>query len=116
MRVLVGTFWMIAGTLHFTHTRVYERIMPPRIPRHREAVLLSGAAEIAGGVGVLVPATRRLARWWLLGVLAAVFPANVYMALEPKQFNDIPPWALWLRLPFQGVFAWFVWQATEEGR
>ena len=28
-------------------------------------------------------ATRRLARWWLLGLLVAVFPANVHMAVDP---------------------------------
>jgi uncharacterized membrane protein len=103
---------MALGTLHFTHTRVYERIMPPYLPAHRELVLVSGAGEIVGGAGVLIPATRPFARWWLIALLAAVFPANVQMALEPKGFG-IPPWALWARLPFQLVFGWLVWRATE---
>jgi uncharacterized membrane protein len=80
---------------------------------HREAVLVSGAAEIAGGVGVLAAATRPYARWWLIGLLAAVFPANLHMALEAEEFKDIPAWALWLRLPFQLVFGWAVWRVTE---
>jgi uncharacterized membrane protein len=88
--------------------------MPPYVPRHRESVLVSGAAEIAGGVGVLVPGTRRLARWWLLALLTAVFPANVHMALHPGEYRRIPPWALWVRLPFQGVFGWLVWRATRR--
>src|SRR3954468_18247546 len=113
VRALTGIFWIVAGTLHFTHTRVYEAMMPPYVPRHRESVLLSGAAEIAGGVGVLVPAARPLARWWLLALLVAVFPANVHMALNPQRYRAIPPWALWLRLPLQGVFARSVWRATE---
>jgi uncharacterized membrane protein len=77
-------------------------------------VLVSGAAEIAGGVGVLVPATRPLARWWLLALLAAVFPANVHMALNPQRYRRIPPPALWLRLPLQAVFARAVWRATDS--
>ncbi len=105
--------FIVAGILHFTHTRVYQRIMPPYIPMHRESVLVSGAAEIAGGAAILAPKTRPFARWWLLALLAAVFPANVHMALNPKDYKDIPAWALWLRLPFQGVFAWSVWRATE---
>jgi uncharacterized membrane protein len=102
-----------SGVLHFTHTRAYMAIMPPSFPRHRESVLVSGAAEIAGAAGVLAPATRPLARWWLLALLVALFPANVHMALNPQQYRRIPPWALWLRLPFQAVFARSVWRATE---
>jgi uncharacterized membrane protein len=113
VRVFTGIVWIVAGTLHFTHTRMYMAIMPPSFPRHRESVLVSGAAEIAGGVGVLVPATRPLARWWLLSLLVAVFPANLHMALNPQSYRRIPPWALWLRLPFQAVFALGVWRATE---
>jgi uncharacterized membrane protein len=114
-RALVATGFVTSGVLHFTHTRVYERIMPPSFPRHRESVLVSGVAEIAGGLAVLAPARpiRRAARYGLIALLVAVFPANVYMAQEPKKFKPIPPWALWLRLPLQLVFARSVWRATE---
>jgi uncharacterized membrane protein len=114
VRAFTGIAFIVAGTLHFTHTRAYEAIMPQYVPRHRESVLVSGAAEIAGGLGVLVPATRPLARWWLLGLLVAVFPANVHMALNPQRYRRIPPLALWLRLPLQAVFARAVWRATES--
>jgi uncharacterized membrane protein len=112
-RVLTGITFVVAGVLHFTHTRMYERIMPPYVPMHRESVYVSGAAEIAGGAAILAPRTRPFARWWLLALLAAVFPANLHMALNPKDYKGIPPWALWLRLPFQGVFAAAVWRATR---
>jgi uncharacterized membrane protein len=76
-------------------------------------VIWSGVAEIAGGVAVLHPRTRfRFARLWLLGVLAAVYPANVHMALNPRLHPRIPAWALWLRLPLQLLAAWWVWRAT----
>jgi uncharacterized membrane protein len=113
MRALLGTTFIAMGVLHHTHTRLFERIMPKYLPMHREAVLVSGVAEIAGGVGVLVPKARPLARWWLLALLTAVFPANVNMALNPGEYKEVPAWALWARLPFQGVFAWLVWRATE---
>jgi uncharacterized membrane protein len=113
VRALVGIGFIATGALHFTHTRAYEQIMPPYVPRHRESVLVSGAAEIAGGVGLLVPRARPVARWWLLGLLAAVFPANVHMALHPTEYRRVPPWALRLRLPCQGVFAWLVVRATS---
>jgi uncharacterized membrane protein len=55
------------------------RIMPPYLPAHRGLVLASGAAEIAGGIGVLLPDSlatiRRAAAWELMLLLIAVFPA-----------------------------------------
>ena len=113
MRALTAIGFVIAGTLHFTHTRMYEAIMPPSFPRHRESVYVSGVAEIVGGAAVLHPRTRWFARWWLLALLVAVFPANVHMALNPQRYRRIPPWALWLRLPVQAAFARAVWRATE---
>lgn len=109
----VGAAFVGTGTLHFTHTRTYEAIMPPYVPRHRESVLVSGAAEVAGGLGVLVPATRPVARWWLLALLAAVFPANLHMALNPERYRNVPPPLLWARLPLQALFGWLVWRATD---
>jgi uncharacterized membrane protein len=112
-------FFSTVGTLHFVIPRSFEAIMPPSIPRHREAVIVSGAAEIAGGAMVASRRTRRFARWWLLGLLVAVFPANVHMAVNPEQvrgldLNRIPRWALWARLPLQPLAMLWVWRATRD--
>jgi uncharacterized membrane protein len=112
-------FFSFVGTLHFVIPRSFEAIMPPSIPRHREAVIVSGVAEIAGGAMVVPRRTRRLARWWLLGLLLAVFPANVHMAVNPEQvrgldLNKIPHWALWARLPLQPLAMLWVWRATRD--
>lgn len=112
-RVLAG-FFTFAGVMHFVIPKRYESIMPPYIPRHREAVQVSGIAEIAGGIGLLLPATRRASSWGLLALLAAVFPANLHMALHPDQVRgakDIPRWALWARLPLQFPLMVWVWRA-----
>ena len=42
-------FFAFAGTMHFVAPRSYEAMMPPALPRHREAVIVSGLAEVAGG-------------------------------------------------------------------
>lgn len=110
---LLAAFWIAAGVNHFLIPRTYESIMPDWVPAHREMVIWSGVAEIVGGIAVVSPATRRFARWWLLGVLAAVYPANVHMALNPDRYGKIPPVALWARLPLQFACAWWVWRATE---
>jgi len=116
-RLLAG-FFLAAGTMHFVVPRAYEAMMPPSLPRHREAVVVSGIAEIAGGLAVIPLRSRRLARWWLLSLLLAVFPANVHMAVNPEQvagldLNRIPRWALWARLPLQPLAMLWVWRATR---
>jgi uncharacterized membrane protein len=116
-RLLAG-FFVTAGTMHFVVPRAYEAMMPPSLPLHREAVVVSGVAEIAGGLAVIPAGSRRLARWWLLALLLAVFPANVHMAVNPKQvpgldLSRIPRWALWARLPLQPLAMLWVWRATR---
>lgn len=117
LRKACGAMWVLAGCLHFLAPKRYEAIMPPYIPAHREMVLASGAAEVAGGLALLTPGLERPARWWLVALLAAVFPANVYMATNPDDIEglpDLPRWTLWARLPLQPVFAAVVFRATEE--
>ncbi len=110
---LLAIFWIAAGVNHFVNPKFYEAIMPDYIPAHREMVLWSGVAELLGGLAVLSRRTRfPLARWWLIGVLAAVFPANINMALNPERYRNIPQPALWARLPLQFLAAWWVWRAT----
>jgi uncharacterized membrane protein len=100
-----GPFFVFAGIMHFVIPRTYEAIVPRRLPAHRAIVYASGVAEIAGGVGVMHPRTRRLAGWWSVATLVAVFPANVNMALNADRFS-VPGGAagLWLRLPVQALF------------
>jgi uncharacterized membrane protein len=113
VRFGAAVFWMVAGTMHFVIPRQYEAIVPPRIARwKKEIVIVSGLAEIAGGVMVLPDRTRRGARWWLLATLTAVYPANIHMAVHPEQFPKIPRPALYARLPIQGLFALLTWRGT----
>ncbi|MGZ5312134.1 MAG: DoxX family protein [Solirubrobacterales bacterium] len=107
LRRLFGLFFVVAGVLHFVKPRMYERIMPPYVPAHREMVYASGAAEIAGGLATLHPATRRAGSALSIATLIAVFPANVHMALNADDYKDVPEAALWARLPVQALLiAW----------
>ena len=108
-RLLLGATFITTGVLHFMRPRVFEAIVPDYLPAHRELVYASGAAELAGGVGVLHPATRRVAGWWLIATLVAIFPANVEMAVHAERFKQFPRAALWARLPVQGVLIAWAW-------
>ncbi|HXA53309.1 MAG TPA: hypothetical protein VNV37_00395 [Solirubrobacteraceae bacterium] len=113
-RRVLFLFWVVAGAMHFLRPRFYEAIVPPPLDRRkREVVVASGLAELLGAFAVLPSRTRRLARGWLLATLAAVYPANIYMALRPERFSSIPRPLLWVRLPVQGLFAWMTWRGTE---
>jgi uncharacterized membrane protein len=107
---LAGPLFVATGLMHFVIPRSYMKIMPPYLPAHRELVYASGAAEIAGGAGLMRADTRRWAQWWLIATLIAVFPANLNMALHPDRYGAQTPGgkaALIARLPLQLVLiAW----------
>jgi len=115
----LAAFFTFAGVMHFVIPRRYEAIVPDSLPMSaRAAVTISGVAEIAGGLGVVPEVTRPVARWWLIAVLAAVFPANVHMAVSPEKIrglesSTLPRWVLWARLPLQAVLVRWVWRATD---
>lgn len=101
-RALTALTFVVAGALHFVYPEAYERIVPDQLPAHGALVAISGVAEIAGGVGLLLPRFRRSAGWGLVALLVAVFPANVNMALHPQTVGGgVEPWALWARAALQ---------------
>jgi uncharacterized membrane protein len=113
--VLAAIFYVAAGTLHFIKTDAYLRIMPPYIPWHLFMVRFSGVCEILGGLGLLLPQTRRVAAWGLVALLVAVFPANVYMATNPMDAGaaSIAPVVRWGRLALQPLLIWWVLWCTK---
>lgn len=107
-------FMIGAGAMHFITPDFYVRIMPPYLPLHRELVYLSGLIEILLGVLLLVPRCAVWAAWGIMGLLIAVFPANVHVYLNPELI-PAPPVLHLLRLPLQGVFLlWAYWHTRSE--
>lgn len=111
---LLGAFFLGAGALHLARPAMYEQIMPDYVPAHRELVLASGIAEIAGGAGVAFGPTRRWAGLWLTALLVAIFPANVHMALHPERYRRFPHALLWARLPLQPMIVAWALHATRR--
>ena len=117
--------YIVAGVLHFVVPELYVQIIPPIFPAPLALVYLSGLAEIAVGIGLLVPRTRRYAAWATVALLVAIFPANVYMATHGVIIEGMPgggdPSELvrWGRLPLQGVLIllalWYTQPSTETG-
>lgn len=102
-RWALGLLFVAAGVNHFIRPAMYAAIIPPMLPGPLLLVYLSGAAEVVVGALLLVRRTERLGAWGAIAVLVAIFPANVYMALDAQAFAPIPEVLLWLRLPLQGM-------------
>jgi uncharacterized membrane protein len=114
-RRLLAGFFISGGVNHFTMPGPYRQIVPPRLRGQAKLVVeISGVAEVAGGLGVLLPATRRISGLGLIALLVAVFPANLHMARAPEEFPKIPRWALYGRLPLQPLMMWWAWRATRR--
>jgi uncharacterized membrane protein len=114
-RKALAAFFIGGGVNHFVSPRYYEAIVPPSLKGQAKPVVqISGVAEILGGVGVLLPFTRRLSGLGLIALLAAVFPANLYMARKPEHFKKIPRGALYARLPLQPLMMVWAWRATKR--
>lgn len=115
---LTAAFFATAGFLHLVRPAPFVRIVPPFVPHPLGMVYLSGAAEIAGGLGLLIRPLRRAAAWGLVALLIAVFPANIYMAVDQVQVTvtPLPVWLLWVRLPLQLVLIWWVMWCSTPGK
>lgn len=116
-RWLLTVLMVGAGVNHFANPDPYIAIVPDALPAPAALVYLSGVAEIAGGLGLILPATRKLAAWGLIALLIAVFPANLNMAVNhlPLGSTALPEWALWARLPLQLVaIAWAYWFTRDD--
>ena len=100
----------LAGINHFLNAPFYLKMMPPYLPWHLTLVYVSGVCEIALGLLLLQPRFTKMAAWGLILLFIAVFPANLYMTMNPQLYPEINPAALYWRLPFQPIFiAWAYW-------
>lgn len=117
-RGLVAAF-LVSGTVHLVRPAVFERTIPRALPDPRGLVVWSGVAELACAVGLLVPATRRVAGPASAALLAAVFPANLQMAVDglggvraERTASTVTRAAVTLaRLPLQVPLIRWAWRA-----
>ena len=115
-RLFLAVFFIVAGANHFISPGTYLPLMPDYLPWHLPLIYLSGVAEIIGGIGICFSAWRRLAGWWLIAVLVAIFPSNIHMLMNDVPLGGVavPIWVYWIRLPLQGfLIAWIYWACVR---
>jgi uncharacterized membrane protein len=101
---------LFTGSSHFSSTKDdFVAMLPEPVPKDVRVIYLTGLAEIAGAIGLLIPNTRRAAGLALVVQLAAMFPANVNAARKGISFRGKPPTPLWLRAPMQLLYVALIW-------
>jgi uncharacterized membrane protein len=116
-RGILAVCMVVAGILHFVESEPFIRIVPDFLPAPAALVYSSGVIEILLGIGLLVPAARKLSAWGLVMLFIAVYPANLNMAFNNIHINGVPDgwWFQAIRLPFQFVLiAWAYWLTKDS--
>jgi uncharacterized membrane protein len=109
-RLALVIMFLFTGTSHFTSMKYdFAAMIPAPLPNDLWVIYLTGVLEIVGALGLLIPRTRKLAGICLVLLLVALFPANVYAALNEIPLRGEAPTPLWLRGPIQLLFIGMVW-------
>lgn len=114
--IAVVIMFVFTGATHFTAMRHdYAAMLPGTLSGNVGLIYLTGALQIAGAVGLLISRTRRLAGICLVLLLVAMFPGNMYAAVNEVPFRGEPPTPLWLRTPIQLFFIGMVlWTSVSK--
>lgn len=115
----LSAFVIGAGVMHFVKPQFFLDMVPSALPAPLMLVYVSGVFEILGGLGLLVPQTRRFSAFGLLALFIAVFPANINMAVNhitPTGSPELPAWMPWARLPLQGLLFWWAYTIAQQAK
>ena len=110
-----GAAMIVAGLSHLARPEPFLQHLPDWMPWPDATVAVTGVLEMA--LGALMYGPRRFrdrVGLALAAYLVAVFPANVYVAMEGIDVQGQPdgPYP-WLRLPLQAVFVFLAWWSTR---
>jgi len=109
-RVALAVMFLFTATSHFTPMKKdLIAMVPPGLPRPDLLVLLTGIAELAGAIGLLIPATRYWAALGLIVLMVAMLPANMSAAKRGVLLRGQPATPLSLRFPMQLLFIGWAW-------
>jgi uncharacterized membrane protein len=108
----MALIYTVAGLNHFRSPKLYERIIPPYFSNPKLLNIISGFAEIALGIALMIPMISNYAAWGIIALLIAVFPTHVYMYQNEKAGMKLPKLVLLLRMPLQLVLMYWAYLYT----
>ena len=111
---MFALLFIVAGIAHFVNTSFFISIMPPYLPFHLELVYISGVVEVILGALLVTKKFKTVAGWGIVGLLIAVSPANIHMAMNPKLYPQFPEMALYIRLVVQVMLIAWAYSYTKK--
>jgi uncharacterized membrane protein YphA (DoxX/SURF4 family) len=112
--ILLASFFIAAGYAHFKFAQFVETLIPAYIPLHTFWTYFCGVCLLAGGIGLLIPQTRRMA-----ALLSGIMVLGWFFLLHIPRFianvNDASDrMGLFESFTFVGIF--FVLAGIKFGR
>ena len=100
-RYALAAILLVMGVLHFVLPKPFIRIVPPVFGAPRFWTYASGVAELVSGGLLLSTKTKHIGAWVSAATIVAVYPANIWMAMDAGAPKDAESIGAWVRLPFQ---------------
>jgi uncharacterized membrane protein len=105
LRVALACMFLVTASAHWMRGRAdLVRMVPPSFSRPELLVTITGVLEVAGAIGLLIPATARAAAWCLAALMVSMFPANAYAARRGLTIRGRKAMPLPLRAALQALF------------
>lgn len=116
-RVAMSVMLLFTAVAHFAFTEGMAMMIPSFIPFKTILVYFTGFLEILLAIGLLIPATRIITGWCLMGLFILLLPANIYAAInnidyQQGTYDGQGLTYLWFRVPLQILFIAWVYFST----
>ena len=111
LRIALAAMFVFTAVSHF-HPRTRPdliRMVPASLPAPALLVTATGALELLGAIGLLLPQTLQVAAYGLMAILVAMFPANVHAARAGLMIAGRRATPLLWRLPLQLFWIVALW-------
>jgi len=115
-RIGLASLFVFTAVGHFVQTAGMAQMLPPSTPFRYEIIYLTGFLELLGAAGLMIPRFVKAAGVYLIFMLAALLPANIYAACNYVNFggHGIGPIYLVVRVPFQFLLIWLTYWSTGQ--
>lgn len=118
-RLVLAAAYAVAGIAHLARPAGFVAITPAWVPAPEAVVALTGVAELAGAIGLMIPRARQAAGAGLAFYALCVWPANInhavnHIALGGVQLGwsyhgprlALQPFIIWWALWASGATDW----------
>lgn len=116
-RIAAGVMFIQAGLIHLISPEKLIYMIEEWLPFPELIILATGITELLFGLGLFWKKTRRLSALLLILQLIAMFPANIFVAV-----NNLPApgglpadqWYTWSRLIFQPIYILWIYKSSIQ--